>query len=155
MSRILDTDIKLYEPDPGTGFPDITRPELTKINMGIFPRVEIKAGNVHIVYRKVFMFNHNQGNQLIAPELEIIANPHNLFSIAADIPGAPLPSDADDINVNAGNGPGIFTTGILYLSNILPNDGVAFWIKRFVYWGQKETLAINLAFQLRGESDNI
>jgi len=151
---IIATDLKFYNPNRSSGGIDLQQPEITKINAGLFPSPQFINANIkNVIYRKIFLFNGNQSFTLFEPILQIIEDNYSFFTLALEENGAPLPTDADNTNVDAGNGPGTFTVVPIALKNIAPNDFVAIWIRRFIFANMTETLNINFTIKVDGKSD--
>jgi hypothetical protein len=157
MESLTAQDLKFYEASRASGGFDLAINPLNKVHAGLFGDiVSVDLRQRFISYRKVFLFNSSPDFTLLEPKIQIITNTNNFFSIARTISGNPLPVDADDINVDTGDGPGIFTTGTIAFPNpIVPNDYVSFWIRFASFWDRKESVPVNLELKATGQSEGI
>jgi hypothetical protein len=148
---IITSDIKFYKANPSTGGLDLTQNEINKLNASLFPQINVQIKRKHIAYREIYIYNSNLGYELSNPVLSIVDDSFNLFSMAIAKIGRPLPTDADDIDVYGGFGPDMFLTS-LTLPNIKAGEGVAIWLRRFIYRTTNETLYESFRLKLHGQT---
>lgn len=130
-------------------------PVLTEIGKKVFSNIDLEPKFVFISYHKLWMINMNQKFTFRNPALEVVtpSDPHDYMTLANTVSGLPIPTDGNEINVGRGNGPDGFVDAPIAFSDMLPNNGVSFWIKRRVVVQNDDEQREKPQFNITGLTD--
>jgi hypothetical protein len=129
--------------------------DLTDVGKDLFSDVNLDPYNVYLTYHKLWMVNTNGVFTFREPKLSIISasDIYGFIALAKTINGLPVPTDGNEMNVGYGNGPGSFGIAELQFNDLVPGDGVSFWIRRRVMVDSKKRQIMNHQFKITGKTD--